>query len=86
MKRGDKFSENFEKTLDKLTILWYNTFVLERANKHAVVVEQADTKDLKSFGSDTIRVRFPSTAPEVRLTNRNRRLTVGQTTRYALVV
>ena len=63
MKRGDKFSENFEKALDKLTILWYNTFVLDRANKYAVVVEQADTKDLKSFGSDTIRVRFPSTAP-----------------------
>jgi hypothetical protein len=30
VKRGDKFSENFEKTLDKLTKIWYNTFVLER--------------------------------------------------------
>lgn len=34
MKRGDKFSENFEKRLDKLKDLWYNTLVLER---HALV-------------------------------------------------
>lgn len=30
MKRGDKFLENFEKTLDKLEDLWYNVSIRGR--------------------------------------------------------
>ncbi len=32
----------------------------------AVVVESVDTGDLKSPGSDTVRVRVPSTAPIIK--------------------
>ena len=34
------------------------------ADNHAAVVESVDTGDLKSLGSDTVRVRVPSAAPK----------------------
>ena len=55
----NKFAENFHEMLAFITLLCYNT----EDSKSAAVVESADTRDLKSLGSNTVPVQVRSAAP-----------------------
>ena len=49
-----------------LTFLPFLGIIIEVGDRnHAVVAELADARDLKSLGSNAVRVRFPSTAPPI---------------------
>ena len=53
----------FKKYVDTYKNIRYNYFCRREAKQYAGVAEQADAQDLKSCGSDTVPVRFRSSAP-----------------------
>ena len=50
---------------DSKDVIW--TYRNNRLVLYATVAELADARDLKSLGSDVVRVRFPSVVPVVRI-------------------
>ena len=49
--------------VDKAADMWYSIMAHKRREPYAAVVESADTRDLKSLGSNTVPVQVRSAAP-----------------------